>query len=119
MTATDVSLAGQPRLIRATLDLMTGAARNLSVLHPYVVRTEGTCGGRARIDGTRIPVWMIVSVIVRGGSTPEEFVEQYPHLDLARVHDALSYYYDHRTEIQRDLRDQGTAWRARSRPRSR
>ena len=41
---------------------------------------------------------------------PEEFVEQYPHLTLAQVYDALSFYYDHRPEIERDLRDQEAAW---------
>lgn len=78
--------------------------------HPYVVRTPGTCGGRARIDRTRIAVWFVVGAIVHRGETPEEFVEAYPHLNLAEVHDALSYYYDHRDEIDGDLRDQEAVW---------
>jgi uncharacterized protein (DUF433 family) len=87
--------------------------------HPYIVHSEGVCGGRARVDGTRIPVWQIVSSIVRSGSSPEEFVEAYPHVTLAQVHDALSFYYDHREELERDLRDQEAAWRKSKRQSSR
>jgi uncharacterized protein (DUF433 family) len=37
------------------------------------------------------------------GETPEEILEKYPHLTLAQVYDALSYYYDHQEEIDRDM----------------
>ena len=87
--------------------------------HPYVVRTAGTCGGRARIDGTRIPVWLVVSFVLRGGSSPEEFVEAYPHVTLAQVYDAISYSYDHRLEVDRDLRDQQGAWQRQKKRASR
>ena len=36
--------------------------------------------------------------------TPDEIVQSHPHLTLAQVHDALSYYYDHIDEIKADLR---------------
>jgi uncharacterized protein (DUF433 family) len=77
---------------------------------PRVVRTEGTCGGRARIDGTRIPVWLVVSFIVRGEKTREEFLEAYPHITLPQVEAALAYYSDHREEVDGDLRFQDAAW---------
>ena len=85
--------------------------------HAYVVVTPGMCGGRARIAGTRLPVWMVVSEIIRGGEAPEEFVEAYPHVSLAQVYDALSFYYDHRADVDRDLRDQEAAWRKRRKSR--
>lgn len=78
--------------------------------HPYVARTPGTCGGSARINGTRIPVWLVVTWILRSGWTPEEFVEAYPQVTLAQMYDALSYYYDHRGEVDGDLREQEAAW---------
>jgi len=87
--------------------------------HPYITRTPGTCGGRARIEGTRIPVWLVVSFVLRGGASPEEFVEAYPHATLAQVYDALSYSYDHRSEVDRDLCDQEDAWLRQSRRASR
>jgi uncharacterized protein (DUF433 family) len=83
--------------------------------HPYVVNTPGTCGGRARIDGTRIAVWLVVASVVRGGLTPEEFIEHHPHLSLAEVYDALSYYYDHREQVDQNLRDQDAPWQLRAR----
>lgn len=43
------------------------------------------------------------------GSSPEEIHSQHPHLSLAQIHAALSYYYDHQhefdLEIDRQLRE--------------
>ena len=38
--------------------------------------------------------------------TPDEIVEAYPHLTLAQVHAALAYYWDHRDEIEQELREE-------------
>lgn len=35
--------------------------------------------------------------------SPGEIVADWPHLTLADVHAALTYYHDHRDEIDRDL----------------
>jgi uncharacterized protein (DUF433 family) len=35
--------------------------------------------------------------------TPEELLKEFSHLTLAQVYDALSYYYDHKTEIEHEL----------------
>src|SRR5687767_3057225 len=37
------------------------------------------------------------------GSSPEEMHFQYPHLSLAQIHAALSYYYDHQTDIDAEI----------------
>jgi uncharacterized protein (DUF433 family) len=37
--------------------------------------------------------------------TPEELVREFPHLTLAQVYDALSYYYDHKPDIECELQD--------------
>ncbi len=51
------------------------------------------------IKGTRIGVSDIVGYL-RLGETPESLVnETLPHLTLAQVYDALSYYHDHQDEI--------------------
>jgi uncharacterized protein DUF433 len=43
------------------------------------------------------------------GSSPEEMHFQHPHLSLAQIHAALSYYYDHQQEfdaaIERQLQE--------------
>ncbi len=71
--------------------------------HPYIVRVKGVCGGRPVIKGTRIPVWLIAGW-AKDSYSPEEIQQEiYPQLSLAQIYDALSYYYDHQTEIDIDL----------------
>jgi uncharacterized protein (DUF433 family) len=57
-----------------------------------IVRTPGTCGGRPRIAGSRITVHYIVNEM-KAGLTPEEILEDKPHLTLAGIYSALAYYY--------------------------
>ncbi|MBI5283830.1 MAG: DUF433 domain-containing protein [Chloroflexi bacterium] len=66
--------------------------------HPHIVMTPGVCGGRPRIDGTRISVEFIAR-FVNDGVGAEKIVESYPHLTLAGVYSAISYYYDHKEEL--------------------
>ena len=56
------------------------------------------------IVGTRFPVRSVVTSIYRLGMTPEEMVEAWPYLTLAHIHDALSFYHDHRAMIDRAIR---------------
>jgi uncharacterized protein (DUF433 family) len=67
-----------------------------------IEKVPDRCGGRAVVAGTRIRVSVILACY-RLGMTVEEIVEQYPHLRLADVHDALAYAYDHAAEIDADL----------------
>jgi len=73
--------------------------------HPYIVSTPGTCGGKPRIDGHRIRVQDIVGAYTVRGLSPEEICEDYPSITLAQVHAALAYYFDHREEIEQQIRD--------------
>ncbi len=67
-----------------------------------LVRSPDVCGGRLRIDGTRITVNQLV-VWYKQGYAPEEIADQYPHLTLAHVYTALAYYHANREEIEADL----------------
>ncbi len=67
--------------------------------HHYVVRDGRILGGEPVIRGTRTPVRAIVE-LWRLGVAPEEVPVHLPHLSLAQVFDALSYYADHQAEIQ-------------------
>lgn len=60
---------------------------------------------RAFIAGTRVRVQDIYVQAEIQGRTPEEIVEGLPHLTLGQVHAALSYLYDHREDILRELRE--------------
>ena len=66
--------------------------------HPYIVMEEGILSGEPVIKGTRTPVRAIVENW-RLGIRPEEMPMHLPHLTLAQVFDALSYYFDHKEEI--------------------
>jgi uncharacterized protein (DUF433 family) len=67
-----------------------------------LARSPDICGGRLRINGTRMTVNQIV-VWYKQGYTPEEIADQYPHLTLAQVYTALAYYHANREEIEVDL----------------
>jgi uncharacterized protein (DUF433 family) len=67
--------------------------------HCYVVSDEGILGGEPIIAGTRTPVRAIVE-LWRQGIAPEEIPSRLPHLTLAQVFDALSYFSDHQAEMQ-------------------
>ena len=70
--------------------------------HAYIERVENVQGGRPVIKGTRTPVRSIV-IYHRMGSIPEEIQIKLPHLNLAQIYDALSYYYDFKDEIDQDI----------------
>ncbi len=66
--------------------------------HLYVTSTDQILSGEPIIKGTRTPVRAIVE-LWRQGSQPEDICGHLPHLSLAQVFDALSYYSDHQDEI--------------------
>ncbi len=68
-----------------------------------ITKTPGVCGGKARLDGHRVRVQDIVTDYEWNGLSPDEICQQYPSITLAHVHAALSYYYEHRDEIQADI----------------
>ena len=69
-----------------------------------IVKTSGTCGGRACIAGHRVRVLDIVVWHEYQGMTPDEIASQVPTITLADVHAALAYYFDHVAEIQEEIR---------------
>lgn len=66
--------------------------------HLYITTSEQILSGEPIIRGTRTPVRAIVE-LWRQGIAPEEIGRELPHLTLAQVFDALSYYSDHQNEI--------------------
>lgn len=66
--------------------------------HLYIGADKKILSGEPIIKGTRTPVRAIVE-IWRMGVPAEEIPNHLPHLTLAQVFDALSYYSDHQDEI--------------------
>lgn len=73
--------------------------------HPWVVQVEGYQGGEPIILGTRIPVRVIAIAWVRHGMPIWEVLENWDVTE-SQIYDALSYYYDHREELEDIIREQ-------------
>ena len=72
------------------------------VLHPYITFRDDIGGGKPIIKGTRTRVSNIIAYYKLGYS-PEELAREFPHLTLSKIYDALSYYYEHQNEIDREI----------------
>jgi len=59
--------------------------------------------GVAWIVGANTKVIEVVLDKMAHGSSPEEMHFQYPHLSLAQIHAALSFYYEHQSEIDAQI----------------
>ena len=68
--------------------------------HRYIVTDSEILNGEPIIANTRTPVRAIVEMW-RNGTVPEEIPRGLPHLTLAQVFDALSYYSDHMEQINK------------------
>lgn len=73
-----------------------------------LVRTPGICGGRLRIDGTRMTVNQIVTLF-KQGYTAEEIVRQYPQRTLSQIHSVIAWYFDHKEEFDKELSAEAAA----------
>lgn len=67
-----------------------------------LVRSTDICGGRLRIDGTRITINQMAALYIEG-SSPEEIADEYSHLTLAQVYTALAYYHAKGEEVDAAL----------------
>lgn len=74
------------------------------VSNEHVEITPGTVGGKPRISGRRITVQNIVIWHERMGKSVDEVAAEYD-LTLADVYAALAYYFDHRDEIDKSIRE--------------
>ncbi len=56
------------------------------------------------IDGTRFKVYLI-AISHLSGLTSDQLQEAYPDLTSAQIHASLTYYYDHREELDDYISD--------------
>src|SRR5229473_1035061 len=56
----------------------------------FIVKTPGTCGGRARLAGKRIPVSSVYRWFL-SGFEPEDILEKYEGATLAEIYAAITY----------------------------
>ncbi|MBW3600541.1 MAG: DUF433 domain-containing protein [Planctomycetes bacterium] len=73
-----------------------------TTLDAMLAKTPGVCGGRVRLEGTRITVHRIAT-LYKQGQNAEEIAQTYPHLSLGQIYTALAYYHANRQEIDGEL----------------
>ena len=64
----------------------------------YIVKTPDVCGGKARIQNTRIGVHDVIGLL-QNGETVESVTRQLPGVTRAQAYECLAYYEDHLAEI--------------------
>jgi len=85
------------------------------VITPHIESSPNVAGGKPRIIGHRITVQQVVIWHERMGLSADEIASEHGLL-LADVYAALTYYYDHRREIDETiLADESYAAELRSR----
>ncbi len=73
----------------------------VELIYPHIVKPPGEPARLEQHKRTRVA--MIVADYLWRGWSAEEIVRQYPYLALAEAHAALTYYFDHREEIENEL----------------
>ena len=73
-------------------------ATQVATAYRYIVCNDSVRGGKPVVQGTRIGVHDIVGLIVNG-ATPDDVVRSFPDLTRAQIYECLSYYEDHREDV--------------------
>jgi len=86
----------------ARIDLSRGFVMSTIASYPHIMKQPGLPACLESHPRTRVA--MIVMDYVGRGLGPEDIVRHYPYLRLAEVHSAMTYYHDHRDEIDLEIR---------------
>lgn len=69
--------------------------------YEHIVLDEG---GTPVIEGANTKVVEVVLAIRASGISPEQLHLELPHLGLGQIHSALAYYWDHKDDLDADIR---------------
>ena len=72
------------------------------IRHPYITADKKIRSGEPVISGTSIRVLDVAIRYEVMGMSPEDIMLSFPHLNLSQIHDALSYYYEHKNEMDKE-----------------
>lgn len=76
-----------------------------------IVSKPEVCGGKPCIAGTRIRVQDIYIWHEMQGVSADEIVSRFPHLSMADVYAALTYYWLYRDDIHRHMDEETEVFR--------
>ncbi len=77
-------------------------ARALVPIGRLIVSRPDIHGGRPCLAGTGMTVHAVAARHLRGMSA-QDILEEFPDLDLGRIHAALAYYYANKIQVDADL----------------
>ena len=80
-----------------------------AVVGRRVVKTPNVCFGRARVDGTRIPLWS-VEMRRQDGMPDAAILEDLPSLTPADLESISTYTAANRAEVDADIAYQRADW---------
>ena len=86
---------------RASVEVISAMLENVRAT--FTTQIEIDEQGVARIAGTNIKVVEVVMDRLAHGWSPEEIHFQHPHLSLAQIHGALTFYYENHTDLDRQM----------------
>lgn len=78
---------------------MNTSAKMPSSGYHYISSVPGVRSGQAIVEGTRIGVHDVISLLQTGESVETLVANCFPTLTRAQVYECLAYYEDHRGEI--------------------
>ena len=73
-----------------------------TAIYPHLTQNKAILGGIPIVEGTRTSVRSIAGYYQMGMSV-DEILQSLAHLSAAQVHSALAYYFDHQSEMDRDI----------------
>ena len=76
----------------------------VKITHPHIITNKDICNNSPIISGTRTPVRSIV-FYHKDGLSPEEIAGKLSYLTLAEIYDALSFYYDNKELIEKEIEE--------------
>ena len=91
--------------------------KTTTLKYPHIASDARIAGGAPIIKGTRIAV-RTVAGYYQLGMSPDEILQSLPHLSQAQLHAALTYYFDHQKQVDRDLKRNADVdhWRRQVQP---
>lgn len=75
---------------------------SVNLTYPHIEKPPGEPARLERIP--RIRVAQIAMEYLAYGWSPDEMCRQHPYLSQAEAHAAMTYYFDHQTEIEEEIR---------------
>ena len=72
---------------------------SISQSYRYIVRSPGVRSGNVTVEGTRIGVHDVIGLLQNGETVDTLTANCFPSLTKAQAYECLSYYEDHRGEI--------------------